>query len=218
MKQYFFFFLLFILSQNILAQADFKTGLLPKIAISKKISDKTKWSNSIESRTFIYDKTFQFTHSLVELTSLFTFKTFKNQSFSIGYLARFRDGNVIHRAIQQYNFSNKFSSFKLGHRFGFEQFYQVDKKRYFRTRYRASIEKPLKGTSVDVKEFYLKFGNEYLYNSKAEDLEIRFAPFLGFKASENDKIEFGLDYRLSDFIDNQTENQFWIRATWAISI
>ncbi|PWG06772.1 DUF2490 domain-containing protein [Polaribacter aquimarinus] len=104
----------------------------------------------------------------------------------------------------------------MGHRFAFEQFYQPKKQTTFRTRYRISTEKPLNGERVDVKEFYIKFANEYLCDFS--DFEIRVTQYLGYQASKKDKIEFGLYYRVSDFISNQTENTLWLRTTWYISL
>jgi len=218
MKQYISIIFLLFLSLSIFSQSDFNAGLLPKIVLTKELSDKTKWVNSIESRTIIYDEESQFSHSLVDVTTMYSLKTNTNQSLNFGYIVRFKDNDVIHRTFQHYNFVGSLLSAKLGHRFAFEQFYQTQKQTTFRTRYRASLEKPLNGERVDVNEFYLKFGNEYLYAFDEQDLEIRFTPYLGFQATKKDKIEFGLDYRLSNFIENQTENKLWIRTSWYISL
>lgn len=195
-------------------QSNFDAGLLPKIVISKKIADKTKWVNSIESRTVMYDDELQLSHTLVDVSSILSYRTSLNQSFNFGYILRFRDSEVIHRTFQHYNFVNQFTALKVGHRFAFEQFYQSKKQTTFRTRYRISAEKALNGEKVDVKEFYLKLGNEYLYDFEAKDLEVRVTPYLGYKASQKDRIEFGLDYRLGNFMNNETENNLWFRVTW----
>ena len=67
-----------------------------------------------------------------------------------------------------------------------------------------------------MKEFYLKLGNELLYDFT--DLEIRITPYLGYQISKKDRIEFGLDYRLREFIKNNTQNDLWFRTTWYISL
>lgn len=198
------------------SQTNFDAGYLPKTVLSKKINDKVKWINSIENRNIIYDDNYQFSFNLIDVSSIVSFKTSLNQSFNFGYILRFRNSETIHRTFQHYNFIHKFSSLKLGHRFAFEQFYQTNKKTTYRTRYRVSLEKPLNGEKVDVKEFYLKFGNEYLYDFS--DLEIRFTPYLGYQLSKNDKLEFGLDYRIGNIINNTSENDLWFRTTWYISI
>lgn len=196
------------------SQSNFDAGLLPKIVLSKKIDDKLKWVHSIESRAVVYDDELQLSHNLVDASSILSLKTSLNQSFNFGYILRFRDSDIIHRTFQHYNFVNQLTAIKVGHRFAFEQFYQSKKQTTFRTRYRVSAEKALNGEKVDVKEFYLKLGNEYLYDFEEKDLEIRLTPYLGYKASEKDRIEFGLDYRLGGFINNITENNLWFRVTW----
>jgi hypothetical protein len=201
---------------NIIAQTNVDAGFLPKIVLSKKINNATKWVNSVESRTIFYDEEYKLLHSLIDLSSILSLKTGLNQSFNFGYILRFRNNETIHRTFQHYNFVNQLTALKIGHRFAFEQFYQSKKQTAYRSRYRISLEKALNGEKVDINEFYIKLGNEYLYDF--EDLEIRFTPYLGYQATANDKVEFGLDYRLSNLINNPTENDFWIRVTWYISL
>ena len=40
----------------------------------------------------------------------------------------------------------------------------------------------------------------------------------GYQVSKKDRIEFGLDYRLGEFIKNNTQNDLWFRTTWYISL
>ena len=197
---------------SIKAQQNLDLGFLPKVVISKKINDNVKWVNSIENRNILYDDEYQLTYNLVDVSSILSLKTNLNQSFNLGYIFRLKDGDAIHRLFQHYNFVNNFTSLKLGHRFAFEQFFQVGEKVDYRVRYRISLEKPLNGERVDVKEFYLKLGNEYLYDFVSP--EIRLTPYLGYRVSEKDRLEFGVDYRLSDFTENATQNNFWLRVTW----
>lgn len=218
MKNIVLFALLFFGCFKMFGQSDFDTGFLPKVVLSNKVSDKINWVNSIESRAIIYDDKYQFTHNLLDVSSIMSLKTNLNQSFNFGYIIRFRNAETIHRTFQHYNFVNQFLSLKLGHRLAFEQFYQTNKQTTFRTRYQVSAEKPLNGERLDVKEFYVKLGHEYLYDFETNDLEIRVTPYLGFKASKNDKIEFGLDYRLARFLSNNTRNNLWFRTTWYLSL
>lgn len=201
---------------NMYAQVDINLGFLPKVVVSKKINDVSKWVNSLEQRTIMYDEQFQIAHNLIDLSTIYSLKTVSNQSFNFGYILRFRNAETIHRTFQHYNFVESYNAVKVGHRIAFEQFYQSKKQTTFRTRYRVSLEKPLNGERVDIKEFYLKLGNEYLYDF--DDVEIRFTPYLGYQLTKRDKIELGIDYRLSNFINNATDNQFWFRTTWYISL
>lgn len=218
MKRIVPFVFIFFCVSKVYCQSNFDSGFLPKVVFSNKVSDKVNWVHSLESRAIIYDDKYPFSHNLVDVSSILSLKTNLNQSFNFGYIIRFWDSETIHRTFQHYNFVNQFLSIKVGHRLAFEQFYQTKKQITFRTRYRVSAEKPLNGERVDVKEFYIKLGNEYLYDFKTNDLEIRVTPNLGFKASKKDKIEFGLDYRLGRFLNNNTKNNLWFRTTWYISI
>jgi len=68
------------------------------------------------------------------------------------------------------------------------------------------------------REFYLKLGNEYVWALTKEnfDIEIRLIPQLGYELNKNNKIEFGLDYRLNDFLENQASNSFWLKFNWFV--
>lgn len=212
---YFMIVVLFV-SNKIIAQSNFDTGFLPKVVVSKKFSTAIKWVNSLESRTIVYDDKYQFSHSLIDLSSIISFKTNLNQSFNFGYILRFRGQETIHRTFEHYNFIHVASSLKFGHRIAFEQFYQSQKNVRFRARYRFSLEKPLNGERVDVKEFYLKVGNEYLHDFS--NLEIRFMPYLGYKVSNTDRVEFGADYRIGEPFMATSENDLWLRVTWYMSM
>lgn len=216
MLRLFFLLFVFLFCLKGFSQSNFDSGFLPKVILSQKLSDKIKWVNSIENRNIIYDDSFQFKHNLVDLSSILSMKTGLNQSFNFGYILRFRGSETIHRTFQHYNLVNQLSSSKLGHRFAVEQFYQTKKQTTFRTRYRLTYEKPLNGEKVDVKEFYLKYGNEYLYDF--ENLELRVTPYLGYRISKNDKLEFGLDYRMGDVINTMSTHNLWFRTTWYISL
>jgi hypothetical protein len=211
MRKY-FFVLFFISTLSVYCQNNIDAGFLPKVILSKKINHITKWVNSLESRTFFYDDSYHLKYSLVDISSILSLKTNFNQSFNFGYILRFRDSETIHRTFQHYNFVHQFSYLKMGHRFAFEQFYQVKKNTFFRTRYRISLEKSLSGENVDKNEFYLKIGNEYLYDFN--EIEIRLTPYLGYKLSDEDKVEFGVDYRLSEIENNLPNHDLWFRVTW----
>ena len=78
----------------------------------------------------------------------------------------------------------------------------------------------MNGESIDPKEFYLKFNNEYLnaFERREYDLEIRFSPLLGLKLNERNQLELGLDYRLDSFLENKTRNHFWTSINWYLKL
>lgn len=196
------------------SQESTQFGLLPKVVLSNKINEKSKWVNSVESRTFVEDN-FNTKYSLVDVSTIYSRKISNNQSANFGYILRFRANEIIHRTFQHFNVLRNLSALKIAHRFAFEQFYQREEQITFRTRYRFSLEKPLNGERVDVDEFYIKIGNEYLYDFS--DLEARLTPYLGYQLSKRDKLEAGFDYRLGAIFANTQSKNLWFRVTWYIS-
>jgi hypothetical protein len=207
-------FLLGLFSLNtVFSQENTELGFLPKIVLSNKINDNSKWVNSIESRTFV-EENLATTHSLVDISSIYSRKISENQSINFGYILRFEGSEQIHRTFQYFNVLSNFSALKIAHRFAFEQFYQREKQTNYRTRYRISLQKALNGERIDINEFYLKIGNEYLYDFS--DLEVRLTPYLGYQLSKKDKLETGFDYRLGDLFANSQSKNLWFRITWYI--
>lgn len=210
---------LFCVIFQVQSQSNFSGGWLPKINLSTKISDKIKWVNSVEFREDLYsNKQFNFQYKLIDVTSVISFKTNINESFNVGYVVRFFDKKVVYRFLQHYNFILNFDELKLANRLGFEQFFAEKSKPQYRTRYRMAIQKALQGQRIDVKEFYIKMANEYLYQFTKEDLETRLVSYIGYKLSKNEKLEFGFEYRLSKFLKNTPKNNLWFRTTWYISL
>ena len=196
------------------AQTNLKIGFLPKINTSYKFNKSIKWVNSVESREVFYEDNWRLKHSLIDVASILSFKTFFNQSLNLGYIIRFRDGDVIHRSLQHYNFVTKSDAYRIGQRIGFEQEYFNDMSPRFRVRYRIVYERALNGSKIDLKEFYIKLGTEGIYNFSKEELEFRLLPNLGYEVSKSDKIEFGIDSRWANFLDSGLDNDNWLRVTW----
>lgn len=213
-KKYLFIIILLAKSNFVFTQIDTQFGFLPKVNISTKLAETTNWVSSIEARELFYNNEWHFKHSLVDLSSILSFKTSVDQSLNIGYLVRFRNAQVIHRLLQQYNFVSLGKGYRTAHRFGFEQEFFKDKATRYRIRYRFTYEKPLNGNKVDLNEFYLKLGAETLYNFTIEDLEFRVLPYLGYQLSKQNKVEIGLDSRLSELLNDNTTSKNWLRITW----
>lgn len=212
-----FLLLLLFCNSVVYSQSDHAFGWIPKVNASVKINDEIKLIGGIETRETIYDYDFQFAHNLVDISSIVSLKTSLNQSLNIGFLLRLSDEKPVYRFLQHYNIIQSINSVKLAHRIGFEQFLSEVKPNY-RARYRATFQKALNGEKVDVKEYYLKLGNEYLWNFEKEDLEIRVMPTIGYKLSAKDKLEIGLNYRMSNLEKKPTKNRFWLTSTWYFSL
>lgn len=196
---------------------EFSSGWLPKINTSYKFNSTLRWVNSIEARETVYDTKINIKHSLIDVSSILSIKTSINHKFNVGYIIRFQGDEVVHRTLQQYTIVQPLEGVKLAHRLGFEQFFKSQLKPEYRSRYRISAQLPLSGLQLDVKEYYLKFASEYLYDFNADDIEFRVAPFIGYQLSRRDKLELGFDYRLNGLLENSFKQRLWFRTTWYVS-
>lgn len=221
MKRFFLFILIFpTIFCN--AQSGYQFGILPSININKSLPNDYKLNVKLESRQllkegfFEVENDFDYEYLLTDLTLIGSKKIGINKSLAIGYLFRIREGRIIHRSIQQFIMTKRYPGFRIAHRFSADQSFDSKKATEFRLRYRVSSEIALNGQSVNPKEFYLKVNNEYLnsFQKGDYDLEVRVAPFLGYKFTDRKKFEFGLDYRLNSFLNNNSSNRFWISINW----
>lgn len=206
------------------AQKSTEMGILPRITTITKLSEKVSLSNIAETRYFFFDKQADpkrhFTYELTDFSAFFDFNTSAKTKFVLAYTIRLEPFTQSHRFIQQFKIANNFSSFALKHRFGIDQTFNKHEFAVFRARYRLNFIKPLKGKTLDNKEFYLKQGIEFVgeLEQKIGDLEIRILPKIGYQINENNTIEGGLDYRFSNFIKNDIENVLWYNMAWFIKI
>ncbi len=204
------------------AQHSLVGGLLPKITFSEKVSEKIKLVQSIESRQHFFESEsetgsrFQYQYVLTDFTSLVSWKIRANQSVNVGYMLRLREGEIFHRLIQQYNFVQYFDFFRMGHRLAADQTFSNESETKYRGRYRITLEKPLSGANVDPGEFYIKLGNEYLWeiSGSGSDVEIRILPMMGYEISSKSKVEAGIDYRLSEITSKSSDNALRLGLTW----
>ena len=113
--------------------------------------------------------------------------------------------------MQQFVVIQKFTNFRLAHRFLSDQTFSVLESPDFRLRYRVSFELPLNGQSVDPKEFYFRVNHEYVngWQGGDYDLEVRLIPTIGYDFTDSFRLEAGLDYRVDGFIRSETEHTFW---------
>lgn len=213
-------------SNTALSQSTYQFGGLPSLNLNNKLKNDWSLNFKIESRQMLQKGTYNgnidkgFEYILTDFSFITTKKVGLNSRISGGYLIRFRDGEVIHRSIQQFAIIQKMPNFRLAHRVVTDQTFSSAEATEFRLRYRLTAEIPLNGQSVDLKEFYLKINNEYLNSVQDSeyDLEIRLVPLLGYAIKDNHKIEFGLDYRVNSFLNNTARHSFWMSLNWFIDI
>lgn len=204
------------------AQRSYQVGLLPSVNINKKLPRDFTLNLRLESRQelknslFNTASSFDYRYVLTDFSLLVAKKVSLTTSWALGYLIRVEDGEIVQRSIQQFTVTKSFSGLRLAHRFSTDQTFAQREKIEYRLRYRISAEIPLNGQSVDPGEFYVKINHEYLnsWQNRSYDLEIRAVPMLGFEFSDTKKLEIGLDYRLSSFLDSGSRQRFWIGVNW----
>lgn len=204
-------FLVLLMHLNNYAQS-LEIGLLPSLNLNKKLPKDWSLNFKAESRQSLHKDDFNYDYLLTDISFAASKKIGINTAVAVGYLTRIDDGEIKHRTFQQLAFVKRKTSLSFSHRLLADQTFQKDDTEELRLRYRISAEIPLQGTSLDLKEFFVKLNNEYLNSlyHKNYDLEIRGAAFLGYVISPANKLEFGLDYRISSFINGNTRNRLWL--------
>lgn len=225
MKRHIIVIGMLLISIYLTAQDRYQVGLMPSVNFSAGMGKDWKLNLKAESRqrlllgTFGEESDSDYDYILTDFSVIASRKAGLNNSIAGGYLIRLRDTTVVHRLIQQFTLVNRFDNFRLAQRFAADQSFFENGAVEIRLRYRLSAEFPLSGQAVDPGEFYLKFNNEYLnaFIKSNYDLEIRIVPLAGYEFNDNNKLEFGLDYRLNGFVNNAPRHNFWITLNWFIS-
>jgi hypothetical protein len=152
-----------------------------------------------------------------DLELVLTKKVSSTMSLGGGYLARLQKGIVKHRLIQQFSISNKHETFSLGHRFRFDETFQVDKANTYRFRYRFSFEKPFNQERKEESKTYFIVHNEYIpsVQSGKYQVEMRLVPGLGFKLDKSNILEVGLDYRVENLFTSTNKQIYLLYCSWS---
>jgi hypothetical protein len=203
------------------AAAQNRAGILPQINLNISLPGDWKGNVKLESRQIFHETDEPgYRYERTDLAFMITRKTAAGPSWGAGYMVRLQDGALIHRTTQQYSAVSRYAAFRLGHRLVADQTFRPEQPVEYRFRYRASSDFPLQGQSVDPGEFYLKVSNEYLgsFEGADFDLEIRGLGALGFNLTDNNKLEFGLDYRVNAFLAGPARHNFWGYLGWFVSI
>jgi len=215
-----------VLSAPLPAQQLYLVGALPEVNVNMGLPRNYSLNFNVESRQlfatgeFGGNSTREYNYALTDLSLLVARKVGLNNKLAGGYLARIVDGRIIHRTIQQFSLISLFRGIRLGHRFVADQTFARDLPTEVRLRYRITGEFPLSGESVDPGEFYIKVNHEYLniFEDNSYNLELRLVPLMGYAFSDNNKLEYGLDYRLSRILDKFPAHRFWLSISWYVQI
>lgn len=205
-------------------QSSYKAGLVPKINYNISISNIYSINLKAEPRLQIAQGNFSgdshpnFKYSQSEFSLGISRKTGLNNKIAAGYLSKIKSNNLSHRLFQQFTMISQLSNLRLAHRIASDQSFSKNTFPELRLRYRITSEFPLNGETVDPGESYLKVNNEYLNSFQGinYDLEIRLSPVFGYVFTDKNKLEYGLDYRISSFLKNDSSHSLWIRLNWYI--
>jgi hypothetical protein len=209
------------------SQGSYQAGLLPAFNLNKKLPKQWSANLKIESRQSLAEGIFgandqaEYEYLLTDFTLIAAKKVGLKHTLAGGYTLRWQGDEFVHRSIQQFFFIQNFPDFRLAHRLSTDQTFSPTDPVAFRLRYRAAMEVALAGQSVDPREFYLKINHEYLglLQDQNFDLEVRLVPFLGYKFTDRNKLEVGLDYRVDSFIGgNGSRSRFWASVNWFLVI
>ncbi|MBP7849558.1 MAG: DUF2490 domain-containing protein [Lentimicrobiaceae bacterium] len=220
--------ILFLLAFSNLAwgQHAYQAGVLPGISLSKGLGKGWGINLRAETRQKLVEgiagegSDMGYAHLLADYSLILSRRSGLNNRLSAGYLLRHEPEQIRHRLLQQYTIVTQFSKLRLAHRIASDQTFGGEDPLSVRFRYRLGWEQALRGQSIDPGELYFKLSNEYLFEIEQDehDLEMRWQPFLGYYLSDNNKLEGGLDYRLSSLLNAPGRSRIWLSINWLISI
>lgn len=200
---------------------DSLAGILPAVNLNAKLDDTWRLNLRIESRQALatgageFPSDFKYRYLLTDYSAMVSRKIGLNNTLAGGYLVRVEDDARAHRLIQQFTIMQRFASFRLAHRFSTDQTFG-DEQPVFRLRYRAAVELPLNGQTVDAGESYIKFNHEYLleWQGGATAVEMRIVPFYGYAIDKKNKVEVGIDYRRAILGTQAQHATYWLSLGW----
>lgn len=219
-------FSILIFSAEALSQGSYRAGTLPQVNVNFKVSKNLKLNTKLESRQIFSERepydavSNQLRYERTDLAMVLTTKISADNTVGGGYLIRLEDNAFRHRLIQQFNNVRSLDRLSVAHRIVTDETFGGGDDFDFRVRYRLGLERPLNGLHIDPKEFYAKFNNEYLgiLSDQRVDLEIRGLLALGYNATDDNKIELGVEYRVNEFNEPGRAQQFWMTIGWFISL
>lgn len=213
------------LANSTLAQSELTYGFLPEISISHRWAEKWRLGTQIESmqQSFVYQnqqKQEGYKYIRTDITPLLTYQLNPNWGVGLGALTRFENKDFVFRSIQQITSNKRSASTRIGHRLRTDQTFEPNEKIRLRLRYRFSLEVPLQGQSLNDQEFYTLTSIEQIaiYQTANADWEQRLSAVLGYYFNSNHKLEFGLDYRLDNFLNEAGRHRLWTMLNYYLNL
>lgn len=208
-----------IAASSLWAQAP-QWRLLPSVNVNKKFERDWSANFRVESRQLLFEEPDRFNYELTDVALAGAKKLGLRTSLAAGALVRLEEDATAFRSFQQFTVVRRYGSLRASHRLAADQTFRAVEAPEFRVRYRFSGERALSGESVDPREFFTKFNNEYLggWQGGEADPEIRLAAFLGYALTKSKKFELGLENRLDGFLDNSIRQRWWIGVNVFLSV
>lgn len=192
----------------------------PDISLNYKHSPLYSQNFSLANRNYVYQN--QQTKLSVRQLDLVHFSNYQidfDKSLGLGIQYRFRENfeedkeNEL-RLTQQFNFTNKLGTIRLGNRFRTEQRI-TSNSTIHRFRYRFAVDFPLKGLELDIGEPYLIASTESLLSvgkALTPMYDQRLTSHIGWSLPKGIKLQLGLEYRRENFTQNTAEVFFFLSS------
>lgn len=212
------------ISSTLFGQTNYLIGGLPSINFNQSLPKGYALNFKTESRFAFASGSFgefsqqQLRYILTDVSATATKRIGPLSSVGVGYLARIGREKIGHRLAQQYVHLNRIGAVRVAQRVVTDQTFVAEEATTLRARYRFTAEIPLNGEKIDAHEFYLKPNAEVLYvwQGNLHEPQFRLVPILGYVFTDNNRVEMGVDYRLSGFSTNLTVQTFWFVLSWYI--
>ncbi len=220
MTRYILIFVLLNFALGAAAQAPPQWRLLPSVNVNKKFERDWSANLRVESRQVLFEAPEPFKYELTDVALAGAKKIGLRSSLAAGALVRFNEDFTAFRSFQQLTFVRRYGSLRASHRIAADQTFSALASPEFRLRYRLSGERALNGETVDPREFFAKFNNEYLGGMQGGefDPEVRLAAFLGYAITPSKKLELGLENRLNGFVEDTIRQRWWIGVNVFVSL
>lgn len=188
------------------------SGIAPEATLNLRINNSYSLTFKVESQHFLHTQDYGWRHKFNEAEAQL-FANYRLNPFvrlGVGYLYEIEPGINSHRTIQQVSLLQRIRSVTLSHRVRSEQTFNAQDPTELRFRYRASMEVPLSGATLDPRELYITSSAEIIYALQDDEREIesRAVWHLGYVINTRYRIQTGFDFRYYFNSDDEPYNLF----------
>ena len=217
----------YLLMTKAAAQSDrYTAGLLANANFNFSLPQNWSANLQVETRQlclrgrFGEPAAFDYFHERLLGALVVSRKIAERKSLGVGYMLQHIQGGsgfvFAHRVSGQYVYSRILSNYRYAHRLILEANFRPQQANNYRLRYRFALELPLSGATVDVHEYYIRTMSELFFTlpTPNADGEVRISFFIGHRITKTQKLELGLDYRISRLAQAERQHQFWLHVAY----